>query len=196
MASPAVRAPRRRRSSSIKEVYAYVVSPTNPEEHHLLHSLPIPLHDQPTPLQRPQVKARPRKPAPANVHGPAYLAWIQRPLDSLRIILLLVGLYLIWPRVFPSSTTTPPLPNFLQPALEISYRLVPDPGTAGLDELRYGKGPLDIAFLAFYVLVFSFARQSVTLWVMAPLGRRMGIKGKKLERFMEQVRPRVFSNRR
>ncbi|GEM12766.1 hypothetical protein Rt10032_c25g6783 [Rhodotorula toruloides] len=27
---------------------------------------------------------------------------------------------------------------------------------------RYGKGPWDLAFLAFYIVVFSFLRQSVT----------------------------------
>jgi acyl-CoA-dependent ceramide synthase len=56
-----------------------------------------------------------------------------------------------------------------------------------VDEARYGKGPLDLCFLAFYVVVFSFIRQSSTEYFWRPLGRRLGIKGeKKLLRFMEQ----------
>lgn len=53
--------------------------------------------------------------------------------------------------------------------------------------LRYGKGWLDLCFIAFYVVVFSFLRQFLTLHVFRPLAHRLGIRTEaKLNRFAEQ----------
>ncbi|WFD34694.1 sphingosine N-acyltransferase [Malassezia cuniculi] len=53
--------------------------------------------------------------------------------------------------------------------------------------LRYGKGWLDVCFIAYYVIVFSFLRQTLTLHVFRPLAQRLGIRSEaKLNRFAEQ----------
>jgi acyl-CoA-dependent ceramide synthase len=46
----------------------------------------------------------------------------------------------------------------------------------------------DIAFVAYYIIVFSFIRQSLFLYVLKPLARSHGIKREaKLDRFAEQA---------
>jgi hypothetical protein len=57
-----------------------------------------------------------------------------------------------------------------------------------VDEVqKYGKGWKDVAFLSFYVIFFSFLRQSVVLYIVKPLAAMGGIKrGRKTERFTEQ----------
>lgn len=198
---PAV--PRRRRSSSIKEVLTYLREPTNPENHHLLSLRDEPRYDSASPLPppppaRPRPRSKTSSPAVASSNrGPAMLRWIQRPEESFRIIMAIVGLYSTWEIIFPTKSPKSP-PNYIQHFLFISYPLVPDPGTEHLirspsnptgEVTRFGKGWIDVCFLVFYVVVFSFVRQGVTLHFMHPLGLRLGIKkGKKLDRFMEQVR--------
>lgn len=192
--------PRRRRSSSIKEVLAYMIEPTTPENHHLLSLRDEPrLHDTPSPLPpptRPRPRSKKSSPAAISSRGPAALQWIQRPEESFRIIMAVLGLYSAWEIIFPPKSPKS-FPNYVQHFLFISYPLLPDPGTEYLvrsasnpngEVTRYGKGWIDICFLLFYVVVFSFIRQGVTLHCMHPLGLKLGIKkGKKLDRFMEQV---------
>ncbi|KIO32764.1 hypothetical protein M407DRAFT_241245 [Tulasnella calospora MUT 4182] len=51
----------------------------------------------------------------------------------------------------------------------------------------YQKGYGDLAFLAYYVIVFCFIRQGLTLYVLRPLGWKLGVKKEaKLDRFAEQ----------
>ncbi|WFD43558.1 sphingosine N-acyltransferase [Malassezia psittaci] len=53
--------------------------------------------------------------------------------------------------------------------------------------LRYGKGWLDLCFVAYFVVVFSFLRQTLTMHVFKPLARRWGIQSdQKQTRFAEQ----------
>ncbi|KAA6408427.1 MAG: hypothetical protein FRX48_07509 [Lasallia pustulata] len=53
---------------------------------------------------------------------------------------------------------------------------------------HYAKGPRDLAFVAFYVVVLSFSREFLMQRVVRPLARRCGIRGRaKQARFMEQV---------
>lgn len=53
--------------------------------------------------------------------------------------------------------------------------------------LRYGKGWLDLCFMAYFVVVFSFLRQVLTLHVFKPLAKRWGIRSdQKQTRFAEQ----------
>lgn len=53
--------------------------------------------------------------------------------------------------------------------------------------LRYGKGVLDVLFMSFYVIVFSFLRQIITESLFKPLAARWGIKSpNKQTRFAEQ----------
>ncbi|KAH8924097.1 longevity assurance proteins LAG1/LAC1, partial [Atractiella rhizophila] len=75
--------------------------------------------------------------------------------------------------------------NPLQPLVFPSYKLEPIAEDGGVP--KYGKGLKDIVFLLFGIIVFSFVRQSFTLWVCKPFARWMGIKSEaKLSRFMEQ----------
>lgn len=51
----------------------------------------------------------------------------------------------------------------------------------------YGPHLQDILFLAYYVVVFSFIRQTLTIHVLKPLARKWGIRKEgKLDRFGEQ----------
>lgn len=75
--------------------------------------------------------------------------------------------------------------NPLSPFILISYPLPLVQEDASVR--RYGKGPKDVLFLAFYVLVFSFIRQAALSYIITPLACRAGIKGhRKVERFIEQ----------
>ena len=52
----------------------------------------------------------------------------------------------------------------------------------------YGKGKLDIAFVAFYTVVLSFTREFLMQQVIRPMALRAGLRGRgKQARFMEQV---------
>lgn len=62
----------------------------------------------------------------------------------------------------------------------------PVPGSSPADP-RYAKGWLDIAFILYHIIVFSFVRQFLLLKVLFPLARRLGIrKQAKVDRFGEQ----------
>ncbi|SPO36000.1 related to longevity-assurance protein LAG1 [Pseudozyma flocculosa] len=55
------------------------------------------------------------------------------------------------------------------------------------DLVRYQKGYNDLKFLVFYVIVFSFIRQTTTLYFFKPFAKWWGIKGEsKQARFTEQ----------
>lgn len=187
----------RRRSSSIAEVYQYLKEPgVNHHLQHLQHLKIDTTHlDVPTPLPPPETP-RPRKKAPATaplsptLHGPTYLHWVQRPGDSFIILATIVSCWCAWEIVFPpSKAADAPLgtTNPFAPFLFISYPLPHREGDP-VGMVRYAKGVKDLLFLPFWIVAFSFVRQAVTLHVVRPLGKRLGIKsGRKMERFMEQV---------
>jgi acyl-CoA-dependent ceramide synthase len=65
----------------------------------------------------------------------------------------------------------------------ISYRLP----TSSSSDSRYGKGYMDLVFIAYYIVFFSFVRQFVTTKICRPIARYFGIKkGSKIDRFGEQ----------
>lgn len=100
---------------------------------------------------------------------------------SLRFIVLIVSLWLSLQYLLPDNNNNP-----LTPLILISYPLDPVLPRDGNIQ-RYGKGLKDLLFLAFYVLVFSFIRQTCLYHIIRPLAKKAGIKGeRKLERFMEQ----------
>ena len=104
--------------------------------------------------------------------------------SSLRILLVPVLLHINWivftPLIFSHA---PPSP--FAPFLFISYP-TPSPTDDSTDP-RYRKGWLDLLFLAYYVVFFSFLRQLVLFKLCYPIARRYGIrKGDKLARFGEQ----------
>ncbi|KAG8746757.1 hypothetical protein FRC10_003740 [Ceratobasidium sp. 414] len=82
-----------------------------------------------------------------------------------------------------------PYANPFAPVLFISYYL---PDSASSDP-RFDKGWLlnseiqDLVFVAYYVIFFSFVRQSVTIHIIRPFARSLGVsRESKLDRFAEQ----------
>lgn len=74
------------------------------------------------------------------------------------------------------------LPNPFAPLLFISH---PTPSPA--DDPRYRKGWLDLVFVAYYIVVWSFFRQAITIHFFQPIAKWFGIKkSSKLVRFGEQ----------
>nr|UWK20526.1 longevity assurance factor/sphinganine N acyl transferase subunit 1 [Trichoderma rubi] len=56
-----------------------------------------------------------------------------------------------------------------------------------LKPIQYGKGKWDIAFVAFYTIVLSFAREFIMQEVLRPLARKTGLSKGKQARLMEQM---------
>lgn len=55
------------------------------------------------------------------------------------------------------------------------------------DDPRYQKGYLDLVFIAYYIVFYSFVRQTITQTLCRPIARYFGIKKQtKLDRFGEQ----------
>ncbi|BGP13495.1 hypothetical protein JCM10213_000697 [Rhodosporidiobolus nylandii] len=123
-----------------------------------------------------------KKPAWTQPQGP--LAWLVKPTQTLPVILAVVAAWGALERFYSGQ-------NPLTPLLFISYPL-PHEARDGPDQ-RYGKGPLDLAFLSFYIIVFSFVRQSITEYLIRPLARNLGLKSEsKVVRFMEQAYAVVY----
>lgn len=60
--------------------------------------------------------------------------------------------------------------------------------TSPPDDPRYAKGWLDILFIAYHIIVFSFIRQFTLFEIIFPIARKLGIKKQaKLDRFGEQA---------
>nr|UWK20516.1 longevity assurance factor/sphinganine N acyl transferase subunit 1 [Trichoderma decipiens] len=74
--------------------------------------------------------------------------------------------------------------NPLHHFLFLSY---PTPQGDPLKPVQYGKGKWDIAFVAFYTIVLSFAREFIMQEVLRPLARRTGLSKGKQARLMEQL---------
>lgn len=75
-------------------------------------------------------------------------------------------------------------PNPFEPMLFLShYRPESKP-----DDPRYVKGILDLLFIAYHVVVFSFIRQFTLFHIIHPIARKLGIRKQgKLDRFGEQA---------
>ena len=55
------------------------------------------------------------------------------------------------------------------------------------DDPRYRKGWLDLVFIGYHIIVFSFIRQFTLFHIVYPIARRLGVrKPAKVERFGEQ----------
>lgn len=112
------------------------------------------------------------------------------PITSLKILL---GLFTLWAtfEFLPALQSHFPAGNPLSAFLFISYPLEPKLGEVGQ---RYGKGILDLEFLAFYIIVFSFLRQAVTEYLIRPLANSLGLKTNlKQLRFMEQAYAIIYN---
>ncbi|KAI9467019.1 longevity assurance proteins LAG1/LAC1 [Lactarius psammicola] len=110
--------------------------------------------------------------------------WVVVPSSALRMLLLPVFLHINWIIFTPLVFTNPP-PSPFAPLLFVSYP-TPSP-TDDVTDPRYRKGWLDLVFLAYNVIFFSFIRQFVLFRICYPIARYFGIrKGGKLARFGEQ----------
>ena len=104
--------------------------------------------------------------------------------SSLRLLLIPVFLHINWIFFTPLIYTQPP-PSPFAPLLFVSYP-TPSP-TNDITDPRYRKGWLDLVFLAYNVVFFSFVRQFSLFRICYPIARYFGIrKEAKLARFGEQ----------
>ncbi|KZT62224.1 longevity assurance proteins LAG1/LAC1 [Calocera cornea HHB12733] len=105
------------------------------------------------------------------------MRWMRVPASSAKILGVPILLWLNWH--FLSSHQ----PNPFSHVIFISGRI---PGSSD-DDPRYQKTYWDLLFIAYYVVVFAFVRQSLTLYVLRPFARYFGIRKEgKLDRFAEQ----------
>lgn len=110
------------------------------------------------------------------------LPLIVRSASSLRLLLSLAVLWANWELLSPYVAKG--ISNPFEPLLFISHRVPASPD----DDPRYQKGFLDLVFIAYYIIVWSFVRQSITIHISRPLARWFGIKKEaKLDRFGEQM---------
>ncbi|KAJ7245926.1 TLC domain-containing protein [Mycena haematopus] len=117
-----------------------------------------------------------------------WLLWAVSPASALRILalppLLAIPSYFLLPSTIPNPFT----PFFLLshaapfPATRPNASTSPDPSVR-----VYIKGPLDLLFIAYAVVLFSFLRLVLTHEAFPALARRLGMtKRTKVERFGEQ----------
>ncbi|KAI1259075.1 TLC domain-containing protein [Xylariaceae sp. FL1019] len=89
-------------------------------------------------------------------------------------------------------TLNPTDTNIAHPFIFPSYK-IPSPSDS---PITYGKGPLDILFVGFYVLVLSFTREFIMHELLHPLAISLGIPPtakSKLARFKEQMYAAVYT---
>ncbi|KAI0053568.1 longevity assurance proteins LAG1/LAC1 [Auriscalpium vulgare] len=110
--------------------------------------------------------------------------WVVVPSSSLKLLLIPVVLHLQWifitPLVFPDAPTSP-----FAPLLFISHP-TPSPIGDDVNDPRYRKGYLDLVFLAYHIILWSFVRQLVIIHICRPIAHYSGVKESKLARFGEQ----------
>ncbi|CDK24098.1 unnamed protein product [Kuraishia capsulata CBS 1993] len=95
----------------------------------------------------------------------------------LPFLLILVS---VWSAYLLSDNHTESNP--LRMFIDVSYEI---PGT---EPKMYGKGKKDFAFVAFYMLFFTFTREFTMQVILRPLAYRFGIqKEAKVKRFLEQM---------
>jgi acyl-CoA-dependent ceramide synthase len=101
--------------------------------------------------------------------------------SALKLLLIPIVLYVNWELLAPYVAQG--LSNPFAPLLFISYRVPTSPP----DNPRYAKGYLDLVFIAYHIVFFSFVRQLITIKVCTPIAKYFGIKKRaKIDRFGEQ----------
>ena len=173
----------RKRSNSVKQALDSL------EPHEAERPVASPLKPTNGAATRP---ARSVKAAPWSLGATSPLiSWLVKPGQSFTIIAITVATW----AVSEYGTSLSASNNPLSPLLFIQYPLQPTPSEllSSNPGLRYGKGLLDLCFLGFYIIVFSFLRQSLTEFIIKPFARSLGLKSEsKLTRFMEQAYAIVY----
>ncbi|KAI1410308.1 longevity assurance proteins LAG1/LAC1 [Hypoxylon sp. FL1857] len=99
---------------------------------------------------------------------------------TLPLLLLLAVLFLY--AIDPTDS------NIVHHFIFLSYKLENDNSLA-----QYGKGLWDVAFVCFYTIFLSFAREFIMHEILRPLARFCGIKSRgKQSRFMEQMYVAIY----
>ncbi|CDU26357.1 related to longevity-assurance protein LAG1 [Sporisorium scitamineum] len=129
--------------------------------------------------------------------------WMTAPASSLQLAAIFVLAYFNW-NFFIGTPENNPIAPFLLlshrvPQSQVILDSLPPkddiqralqnliPRSTDSHQARYQKGYNDLLFLVFYVIVFSFLRQSTTLYIFKPFAKRWGIKSEsKQARFTEQ----------
>ena len=89
--------------------------------------------------------------------------------------------------VYPSRN------NPMYPALFLSYPLDQPPDAAPDTPVHYGKGKLDLAFVAYYTVLLSFTREFIMQRILRPMALSYGISARgKQARFMEQMYTAIY----
>ncbi|TFK23241.1 longevity assurance proteins LAG1/LAC1 [Coprinopsis marcescibilis] len=151
------------------------------------HHLTGPFEPQ-TPLgpltpDRPNPPPFPTKQAP--VHG--LLAWAIKPSSALKVLCIPIVLFYNWELVARYVST--PIPNPFGHFFLISGYVQ----NSKPDDPRYSKSWWDLAFLAYYIVFFSFLRQSIAVKLAHPVARYFGLrKEAKIDRFGEQAYALVY----
>ncbi|KZV72106.1 longevity assurance proteins LAG1/LAC1 [Peniophora sp. CONT] len=141
-----------------------------------------PLSGSPSPAYRAPVPSAPKT---GLLYDLRTFRWIVNPSSSFRILLIPVILHLNWIYLVPLLTGTH-APSPFAPLLFISHP-TPSPTGDDVNDPRYRKGWLDLVFISYYIVFWSFIRQSITIHVCSPFARSFGInRPAKLDRFGEQ----------
>ena len=99
----------------------------------------------------------------------------------MKLLLFVVMLWCNWELLAPYVAKD--VPNPFRPLLFISHRVPSSPDS----DPRYQKGYSDLAFIGYYIIFWSFVRQTITIHLCKPIARHYGIrKEAKLDRFGEQ----------
>jgi very-long-chain ceramide synthase len=107
--------------------------------------------------------------------------------SSFKLLCIPIILYTNWELLAPLIAKD--LPNPFAPLLFISHPVPTSPP----DDRRYQKGYLDLVFVAYFIVVWSFVRQTITVNIARPFARRFGIRKEgKLDRFGEQLYAVVY----
>ncbi|KAF8970934.1 TLC domain-containing protein [Flammula alnicola] len=154
------------------------------------HHLTVPFLPQ-TPLGTPTPSRSPsRSPSPVAFNAfaaqiakrSAFVRWAVDPSLSLKLLLLPIVLYLTWELLAPY--VKPDVPNPFSPIFMVAGYIP----TSTPEDPRYRKTWWDIPFIAYYVVVFSFVRQSLAIHVSQPLASYFGLRRESMvDRFGEQT---------
>ncbi|KDR83649.1 hypothetical protein GALMADRAFT_219480 [Galerina marginata CBS 339.88] len=111
-----------------------------------------------------------------------FVRWAIDPILSFQLLLLPVVLYLNWELLAPYVD-----PGIQNPFGNL-FKLTGHIPTSSPDDPRYQKTWWDLAFLAYYIVFFSFVREALALKVSQPAAKYFGLKREsKIDRFSEQT---------
>ncbi|KAF6762310.1 longevity assurance proteins LAG1 LAC1 [Ephemerocybe angulata] len=132
-------------------------------------------------------------PAKPNDHhnwhpAPWLLQWAVNPYVALKILAIPLILYVNWV-LFGRYVSGPDVPNPFGPIFLLSGYIE----DSKPEDPRYAKTYLDLAFLAYYIVFFSFVREFLAIKAGKPLARYFGLKKEaKVDRFAEQFYAVVY----